>query len=49
MGHGKNRWMALVPALLLLFSNFAFAEGEMLESPSLPDEPVATCEHTNVS
>ena len=49
MGHGKNRWMALVLALLLLFSNFAFAEGEMLESPSLPDEPVATCEHTNVS
>ncbi len=49
MGHGKNRWVALVLALLLLFSNFAFAEGEMLESPSLPDEPVATCEHTNVS
>ena len=49
MGHGKNRWVALVLALLLLFPNFAFAEGEMLESPSLPDEPVATCEHTNVS
>ena len=49
MGHWKNRWVALVLALLLLFPNFAFAEGEMLESPSLPDEPVATCEHTNVS
>ena len=39
------RRMAVLLALLLALPGFALAEGEMLESPTLPDEPVVSCEH----
>lgn len=37
--------MAVLLALVLALSSFALAEGELLESPTLPDEPVVSCEH----
>ena len=39
------RRMAALLALLLALPGFALAEGELLESPTLPDEPVVSCEH----
>ena len=39
------RRMAVLLALVLALSSFALAEGELLESPTLPDEPVVSCEH----
>ena len=39
------RCMAVLLAVLLALPGFALAEGEMLESPTLPDEPVVSCEH----
>ena len=41
----RLRVTALLLALLLALPGFALAEGELLESPSLPDEPVVSCEH----
>ena len=39
------RCIAVLLALLLALPGFALAEGELLESPTLPDEPVVSCEH----
>ena len=36
------RRMAVLLALVLALSSFALAEGELLESPTLSDEPVVT-------
>ena len=41
----RLRVTALLLALLLALPGFALAEGGLLESPSLPDEPVVSCEH----
>ena len=41
----RLRVTALLLALLLALPGFALAEGGLLESPSLPDDPVVSCEH----